>query len=108
MKRAKNILTRSMAMIMCLITALTAGSLIACGPKEKPQGDIAIDSSKQQIYYYYYAGGTDHSWRINAAKEWNATNDTYQVIPWPTLTENFQQELVVNGGHSRGVLAENR
>ena len=94
MKRAKNILTRSMAMIMCLITALTAGSLIACGPKEKPQGDIAIDSSKQQIYYYYYAGGTDHSWRINAAKEWNATNDTYQVIPWPTLTENFQQELV--------------
>ena len=100
MKRAKNILTRSMAMIMCLITALTAGSLIACGPKEKPQGDIAIDSSKQQIYYYYYAGGVDHSWRVNAAKEWNATNDTYQVIPWPTLTENFQQELVVNGGQA--------
>ena len=67
MKR-RNFLTRSVAMLMCLITAMTAGSLVACGPKAKPQGDITIDSSKQQIYYYYYAGGYDHSWRVDAAK----------------------------------------
>ena len=100
MKRTKNILTRSIALLMCVITALTVGSLIACGPQEKPQGDIAIDKSKQQIYYYYYAGGYDHSWRVNAAKAWNATNDTFQVIPWPTLSDNFQQELVSNGGQA--------
>ncbi len=98
--KKRNILTRSVAMLMCLITVLTAGSLVACGPKAKPQGDITIDSSKQQIYYYYYAGGYDHSWRVDAAKAWNATNDEFQVIPWPTLSENFQQELVVNGGQA--------
>lgn len=96
--KGKKLIKRGVSLALGLFTALTAGSLVSCGPQEKPAGDITIDENKQQIYYYYYAGGLDNTWRINAAKAWNETNDDFQIVPWPTLSEDLEQEMAANGG----------
>ena len=96
--KGKKLIKRGVALTLGLLTVLTAGSLVACGPQEKPVGDIKVDGNKQQIYYYYYAGGLDNTWRINAANAWNAQNDDFQIIPWPTLADDLEQEMVANGG----------
>ena len=52
-------------------------SLVGCG------GNGGIDTSKTQIYIAGYDGGAGNVWLDKLAAEWNATNDSYEVIPIP-------------------------
>ena len=51
-------------------------SSVACG------GDVVdvIDANKTQIYVAVYNGGTGVDWIKDLAKEWNKTNDKFEVV----------------------------
>ena len=67
------LIKKTVALMLAFGTAL---SMTAC-----MGGDI--DSSKTQIYIAGYDGGVGNVWLDKLAEEWNAKNDSYEVIAIP-------------------------
>ena len=89
MKKLKKLI----AMILAATTILTC---VGCDNKMI----TSIDKSKTQIYVYYYAGDISSEWLDTAVADYNAVNDTYQVIAVPTVNEYYADLLVANGGEA--------
>ena len=89
---------RKLAILLTLSTLMT--SLVGCGSISSGSGNSdleqVVDKTKTQITFNVFNGGYGYAWAVNAAKEWNETNDKYQVIVTPSKDEwyvfesNFQ------------------
>ena len=83
---------KTMATAMALL--LTAASVAGCGGGTGGGTNLSstdltqtVDKNKKQISFSVFNGGYGYAWAVDAAREWNETNDEYQVIVVPNKDE---------------------
>lgn len=72
-------------LLILLSGVLALGTLVGCAPSS--EGGQTIDSNKTQIYFSVFDGGYGHQWALDAAEEYNKTDDKFQIIIKPNKDE---------------------
>ena len=83
----KRNLLKVVAFIVCLMTVF---STIGCATPITGEGD---DASKADVFFYYYDGDGKKDWIKDAAKEFNATLEDYEIRPVGTLNEDYEKTI---------------
>ena len=75
---------RKIALLLSLMTMMSMAAGCGGGGTNNSTSSEdytqTIDTNKTQITMSVFNGGYGYAWAIEAAREWNETNDKYQVI----------------------------